>query len=83
MRLTARLPRGGWWPHRSEGIGNGAYNQLQLDIYGELLDSVYLYNKYGSPISSDLWGRLRHLVNWVCDHWQQPDEGLQHARVGR
>ncbi len=64
-------------------IGNGAYNQLQLDIYGELLDSVYLYNKYGSPISSDLWGHLRRLVNWVCDHWQQPDEGVWEVRGGQ
>ena len=64
-------------------IGNGAYNQLQLDIYGELLDSVYLYNKYGSPISSDLWGHLRGLVNWVCDHWQEPDEGIWEVRGGR
>jgi GH15 family glucan-1,4-alpha-glucosidase len=64
-------------------IGNGAYNQLQLDIYGELLDSVYLYNKYGSPISSDLWGHLRRLVNWVCDHWQRPDEGVWEVRGGR
>jgi GH15 family glucan-1,4-alpha-glucosidase len=36
-------------------IGNGAHNQLQLDIYGELTDAVYLYNKYGTPISYDLW----------------------------
>ena len=64
-------------------IGNGAYNQLQLDIYGELLDSVYLYNKYGSPISSDLWGHLRGLINWVCDHWQQPDEGVWEVRGPR
>jgi len=43
---------------------------------------VYLYNKYGSPISSDLWGHLRRLVNWVCDHWQQPDEGVWEVRGG-
>ena len=64
-------------------IGNGAYKQLQLDIYGELLDSVYLYNKYGSPISSDLWRHLRGLINWVCDHWQQPDEGVWEVRGPR
>ncbi|KKK65510.1 hypothetical protein LCGC14_2973420, partial [marine sediment metagenome] len=39
-------------------IGNGAYNQLQLDIYGELMDSVYLFNKYGTPISYDFWVNL-------------------------
>lgn len=64
-------------------IGNGAYNQLQLDIYGELLDSVYLYNKYGAPISYDLWVPLRRMVNWVCTHWQQPDEGIWEVRGGQ
>lgn len=64
-------------------IGNGAYNQLQLDIYGELLDSVYLYNKYGAPISYDLWVPLRRMVNWVCTHWQQADEGIWEVRGGQ
>lgn len=64
-------------------IGNGAYNQLQLDIYGELMDSVYLYNKYGSPISHDLWLNLVRLVDWVTDHWQLPDEGVWEVRGGR
>jgi GH15 family glucan-1,4-alpha-glucosidase len=63
-------------------IGNGAYNQLQLDIYGELLDSVYLFNKYGSPISYDLWSYLRKLINYVCDNWQRPDEGIWEVRGG-
>jgi GH15 family glucan-1,4-alpha-glucosidase len=63
-------------------IGNGAYNQLQLDIYGELMDSVYLYNKYGSPISYELWIYLRRLVNWVCENWQQEDEGIWEVRGG-
>lgn len=64
-------------------IGNGAYNQLQLDIYGELMDAVYLFNKYGTPIGYDLWVNLRRLLNWVVDHWQQPDEGLWEVRGGR
>ncbi|HEY8505376.1 MAG TPA: glycoside hydrolase family 15 protein [Gemmataceae bacterium] len=64
-------------------IGNGAHRQLQLDIYGELLDSVYLYNKYGSPISYELWTYLRKLVNWVCDNWDQRDEGIWEVRSGR
>ena len=64
-------------------IGNGAYDQLQLDIYGELMDSVYLYNKYGAPISHDLWLNLVRLVDWVTDHWQLPDEGVWEVRGGR
>ncbi|MEE9171255.1 MAG: glycoside hydrolase family 15 protein [bacterium] len=64
-------------------IGNGAYNQVQLDIYGELMDSVYLYNKYGSPISYNLWSGLRRLINWVCDNWQKKDEGVWEVRGGQ
>jgi GH15 family glucan-1,4-alpha-glucosidase len=64
-------------------IGNGAYSQMQLDIYGELMDSVYLYNKYGTPISYDLWRYLRRLTNWVCDHWNNTDEGIWEVRSGR
>ncbi len=63
-------------------IGNGAYDQLQLDIYGELMDAVYLYNKYGSPISYDFWSHLRRLTNWVCDNWSRPDEGIWEVRGG-
>jgi GH15 family glucan-1,4-alpha-glucosidase len=64
-------------------VGNGAYDQLQLDIYGELMDSVYLYNKYGTAISYDLWVSLRRLVNWVCDNWTREDEGIWEMRGGR
>lgn len=64
-------------------IGNGAYDQLQLDIYGELMDSVYLFNKYGEPISFDLWQNLVRLNNWVCENWRKPDEGIWEVRGGR
>ena len=64
-------------------VGNGAYKQLQLDIYGELMDSVYLYNKYGTPISYDLWKHLRRMINWVCDNWQRTDEGIWEVRGGQ
>ncbi|NJL00264.1 MAG: glycoside hydrolase family 15 protein [Spirulinaceae cyanobacterium RM2_2_10] len=64
-------------------IGNEAHAQLQLDIYGELMDSVYLHNKYGAPISYDFWQHLRRLLNWVCDHWQEKDEGIWEVRSGR
>ena len=64
-------------------IGNAAADQLQLDIYGELIDSVYLYNKYGSPIHHDAWTDLSRVVEWVCDHWDQADEGIWEVRSGR
>lgn len=61
-------------------IGNGAYDQLQLDLYGALNDAVYLYNKYGSFISYDLWERLRYLTDWVCDNWQRHDVSIWEIR---
>ncbi|MFQ6671732.1 MAG: glycoside hydrolase family 15 protein, partial [Candidatus Tectimicrobiota bacterium] len=73
----------GYRGSRPVRIGNGAYDQLQLDIYGELMDSVYLFNKYGTPIAYDLWVNLRRLLNWVCDNWQQPDEGIWEVRGGQ
>jgi GH15 family glucan-1,4-alpha-glucosidase len=47
------------------------------------MDSVYLYNKYGSPISYDLWRHLRRLIDWVCDHWHLADEGVWEVRGGK
>jgi GH15 family glucan-1,4-alpha-glucosidase len=64
-------------------VGNGAYRQLQLDVYGELLDAVYLYNKHGAPIPYDLWLHLRRIINWVCDNWHLPDEGIWEVRGDR
>jgi GH15 family glucan-1,4-alpha-glucosidase len=64
-------------------IGNDAYNQLQLDIYGELMDSVYLYNKYGEPISYDFWRNLAKQMDWLCENWNQPDEGIWEVRGGK
>jgi len=64
-------------------IGNGAYDQLQLDIYGELLDTVYLSNKYAEPISHDMWCHVRSMVDWICVHWKEKDEGIWEVRGGR
>ena len=64
-------------------IGNAAADQLQLDIYGALIDSVYLYDKWAQPISSDQWDDISALVDWVCEHWDQPDEGVWETRGGR
>src|SRR6266851_5001734 len=64
-------------------IGNAAFTELQLDIYGELMDAIYLYDKYGSPISYDLWANVSRFVDWVCTHWREPDESIWEVRGGR
>lgn len=61
-------------------VGNAAHKQLQLDIYGELMDSIYLYNKYAEPVSYELWGYVRQILAWVCDNWQRHDKGIWEVR---
>jgi GH15 family glucan-1,4-alpha-glucosidase len=64
-------------------IGNNAKDQVQLDIYGELMDAVYLYNKYGEPISFSFWKDLSKQIDWLSDNWLQEDEGIWEVRGGR
>jgi GH15 family glucan-1,4-alpha-glucosidase len=64
-------------------VGNGAYTHLQLDIYGELMDAIYLYDKYGDPISHDLWRNVSRFIEWLCANWRQPDESIWEVRGGR
>jgi pentatricopeptide repeat protein len=64
-------------------VGNNAATQLQLDIYGELVDSIYLYDKHAAPISYSTWGHLQRMVDWVCNNWDQADEGIWETRGGR
>ena len=64
-------------------IGNGAADQRQLDIYGELIDSVYLFNKYGRPIFNETWSHVRRIVDWLTEHWDQTDEGIWETRGGQ
>jgi GH15 family glucan-1,4-alpha-glucosidase len=73
----------GYRGSRPVRVGNAAHTQLQLDIYGELMDSVYLHNKYAAPVGYDAWTHLRRLVNWVCDNWRREDEGVWEVRGGR
>jgi GH15 family glucan-1,4-alpha-glucosidase len=61
-------------------VGNAAFEQLQLDIYGALIDAVYLYNKYAQPITGALWRDVSRLINWVCDNWQRDDQGIWELR---
>ena len=63
-------------------IGNGAYTQVQLDIYGELLYAVDLYDRHVEPISYDLWLDLEAAANWACEHWREKDEGIWEVRGG-
>jgi GH15 family glucan-1,4-alpha-glucosidase len=63
-------------------IGNGAVGQRQLDVYGELMDSVYLFNKE-RPISYDLWTNLARRLDWLAKHWEEPDEGVWEIRGPR
>jgi GH15 family glucan-1,4-alpha-glucosidase len=64
-------------------IGNAANKQYQADIYGELMDSLYLYNKHVGPINYDFWVRIRRRLDWICDNWQLPDEGIWEMRSGK
>ena len=73
----------GFRDSRPVRIGNAAYSQLQLDIHGELMDSVYLYDRWGQPISHQLWQDLMRLVDWVTQNWRRPDEGIWEVRGGQ
>jgi GH15 family glucan-1,4-alpha-glucosidase len=64
-------------------IGNAASDQLQLDIYGELLDSICIYDRHEGPISYDFWMNVTKLIEWVCQNWRKPDEGIWEERGGR
>ncbi|MDR7049230.1 GH15 family glucan-1,4-alpha-glucosidase [Duganella sp. 3397] len=61
-------------------IGNDAVTQLQLDIYGELMDSIYLSNKYGEAISHDRWLGVCRVIDYVARHWKEPDAGIWEIR---
>jgi GH15 family glucan-1,4-alpha-glucosidase len=73
----------GYLGSRPVRIGHDARTHLQLDIYGEFMDAVYLYDKYGSPIGYDAWKNVVGLVDWVCDHWREKDESIWEVRGGR
>jgi GH15 family glucan-1,4-alpha-glucosidase len=70
----------GYLDSRPVRVGNAAVDQLQLDIYGELIDSVYLFNKYGPGLSHDAWSDLTAVVEWLMDNWQRDDAGMWEIR---
>ncbi len=72
----------GYEGSRPVRIGNAAYQQLQLDIYGEMMDSIYLANKYGDAISNAGWQDVQRILEWLGKNWQRPDEGIWEVRGG-
>ncbi|MDP7586817.1 MAG: glycoside hydrolase family 15 protein [Dehalococcoidia bacterium] len=73
----------GYEKSRPVRIGNGAYDQFQLDIYGEIMDSAHIFRKFGGDVDAEYWEYLRRVVNFVMDHWKEPDEGIWETRGGR
>jgi GH15 family glucan-1,4-alpha-glucosidase len=70
----------GYGGARPVRIGNAAHKQRQLDVYGELIDSIYLANKYGTAVSHEAWGSLSHSIDSVCAHWRKKDSGIWEMR---
>jgi GH15 family glucan-1,4-alpha-glucosidase len=73
----------GWRGSRPVRVGNGASDQLQLDIYGEALDSLLLADTHGIEMAHSGWQAVVKMTNWLCEHWDQPDEGIWETRGGR
>jgi GH15 family glucan-1,4-alpha-glucosidase len=64
-------------------IGNAAHHQLQLDIYGALVDAIYMSDRHGYAIHHDLWREVARITDWVCKNWRSPDESIWEVRGGR
>jgi GH15 family glucan-1,4-alpha-glucosidase len=64
-------------------IGNGAADQLQLDIYGEAADAIFLADSSGIEPGHQGWAELAGIIDWLCEHWDQPDEGIWETRGGQ
>jgi GH15 family glucan-1,4-alpha-glucosidase len=73
----------GWRGSRPVRIGNGAADQLQLDIYGEVMDAFLLADSHGVAVTHQGWLELADFIDWLCDHWDQPDDGIWETRGGR
>ena len=73
----------GYMDSKPVRIGNAAWNQLQLDIYGELMDSVYIAAKYGDGLSIEDWENTKRTLRWLADNWNREDEGIWEVRGGR
>jgi GH15 family glucan-1,4-alpha-glucosidase len=61
-------------------VGNAASRQLQLDVYGEVIDGLYQTRRYGGPPDDNAWALSRKLLEWLEDGWRQPDAGIWEVR---
>lgn len=78
----------GYGNSRPVRVGNGAVEQKQMDVFGEVLDCIHIYRKqggferYGEKLEGPLWSMMQKLVEYVCEHWQEPDSGIWEVRGG-
>ncbi|GAC1428889.1 MAG: glycoside hydrolase family 15 protein [Ktedonobacteraceae bacterium] len=78
----------GYCGSRPVRVGNGAADQKQLDVFGEVLDCIHIYRRqggferYGETLEGPLWSMMCTLVEHVCAHWQEPDNGIWEVRGG-
>lgn len=72
----------GYRGSRPVRIGNAAATQYQLDIFGELIDTVYLYNRYDNSITYEFWQELREIIDYVADNWRRKGHGIWEVRSG-
>ncbi len=72
----------GYRQSRPVRIGSTNHDQQQLDIYGEVMDSIYLYDAAGSPVSHRLWRNIVEIAGHVCRHWDEPDASIWEVRSG-
>lgn len=70
----------GYRGSRPVRVGNGAEYQLQLDSYGELLDCISICEVFGDDVMREEWPHFRSLVEFVADHWREPDSGIWEVR---
>ncbi|MFC9917526.1 glycoside hydrolase family 15 protein [Agromyces binzhouensis] len=72
----------GYRKSRPVRVGNGASDQLQLDIFGEAMDSIHLADTHGLELPHAGWMKVRQMLDWLCDHWDTPEEGIWETRGG-
>src|SRR5262249_29139058 len=75
------LPLAGYRGSRPVRTGNAAATQLQLDIYGDLLDTAWLYAQRGGRLAPDAGARLAEVADFVCDVWRAPDRSIWEVRM--